>query len=139
MAMIGKCNRNVQVREGTECLGPSTALRLADSLGVPDGAECTNLLHKHEVVLDRRIGKIDKAKQKLSGTAVSPFRYHGIPFFIQIIAEYGAAFESYFSWFDSIDNKTAFLMDSSIPTVLAHACRYVTNVGLGPPCDLQLD
>ena len=35
-----------------------------------------------------------------------------------------------FSWFDSIDNKTAFLMDSSVPTALAHACKYVTDVGL---------
>ena len=36
----------------------------------------------------------------------------------------------YFNWFDSIDNKTAFLMDSSVPAALAHACKYVTEVGL---------
>jgi tetrahydromethanopterin S-methyltransferase subunit H len=82
-------------------------------------------------VLDDKTGKIDKAKaealwnrcQELSDTV-------GIPHFIQILAEYPEAFESYFTWFDSIDNKTAFLMDSSVPKALAHACKYVTEVGL---------
>ena len=54
----------------------------------------------------------------------------GIPHFIQILAEYPEAFENYISWFDSIDNKTAFLMDSSVPKALAHACKYVTDTGL---------
>ncbi|MDD1697349.1 MAG: tetrahydromethanopterin S-methyltransferase subunit H, partial [Methanoregula sp.] len=74
---------------------------------------------------------IDKAKaealwnrcQVLSDTT-------GIPHFIQILAEFPEAFESYISWFDTIDNKTAFLMDSSVPKALAHACKYVTDVGL---------
>jgi len=87
--------------------------------------------NKHEVVLDDKTGKIDKAKaealwnrcQVLSDTV-------GIPHFIQILAEYPEAFEKYISWFDSIDNKTAFLMDSSVPKALAHACKYVTDVGL---------
>jgi tetrahydromethanopterin S-methyltransferase subunit H len=87
--------------------------------------------NKHEIVLDDKTGKIDKAKaealwnrcQELSDTV-------GIPHFIQILAEYPEAFESYFTWFDSIDNKTAFLMDSSVPKALAHACKYVTEVGL---------
>jgi len=87
--------------------------------------------NKHEVVLDDHTGKIDKAKaealwnrcQVLSDTT-------GIPHFIQILAEFPEAFESYISWFDSIDNKTAFLMDSSVPKALAHACKYVTDVGL---------
>jgi tetrahydromethanopterin S-methyltransferase subunit H len=87
--------------------------------------------NKHEIVLDDKTGKIDKPKaealwnrcQELSDTV-------GIPHFIQILAEYPAAFESYFTWFDSIDNKTAFLMDSSVPKALAHACKYVTEVGL---------
>jgi tetrahydromethanopterin S-methyltransferase subunit H len=87
--------------------------------------------NKHEIVLDDHKGTIDKAKaealwnrcQVLSDTT-------GIPHFIQILAEYSEAFESYISWFDSIDNKTAFLMDSSVPKALAHACKYVTDVGL---------
>jgi tetrahydromethanopterin S-methyltransferase subunit H len=87
--------------------------------------------NKHEVVLDDHKGTIDKAKaealwnrcQVLSDTT-------GIPHFIQILAEFPEAFESYISWFDSIDNKTAFLMDSSVPKALAHACKYVTDVGL---------
>ncbi len=87
--------------------------------------------NKHEVVLDDKTGKIDKAAaealwnrcQELSDAT-------GIPHFIQILAEYPEAFESYISWFDSIDNKTAFLMDSSVPKALAHACKYVTDVGL---------
>lgn len=87
--------------------------------------------NKHEAVLDDKTGKIDKKMaeelwnrcQVLSDTV-------GIPHFIQILAEYPEAFESYISWFDSIDNKTAFLMDSSVPKALAHACKYVTDVGL---------
>jgi tetrahydromethanopterin S-methyltransferase subunit H len=87
--------------------------------------------NKHEIVLDDKTGKIDKPKaealwnrcQVLSDTT-------GIPHFIQILAEYPEAFENYFTWFDSIDNKTAFLMDSSVPKALAHACKYVTDVGL---------
>jgi tetrahydromethanopterin S-methyltransferase subunit H len=87
--------------------------------------------NKHEIVLDDHKGTIDKAKaealwnrcQVLSDTT-------GIPHFIQILAEFPEAFESYISWFDSIDNKTAFLMDSSVPKALAHACKYVTDVGL---------
>jgi tetrahydromethanopterin S-methyltransferase subunit H len=87
--------------------------------------------NKHEIVLDDHKGTIDKAKaealwnrcQVLSDTT-------GIPHFIQILAEFPEAFESYISWFDTIDNKTAFLMDSSVPKALAHACKYVTDVGL---------
>ncbi len=87
--------------------------------------------NKHEIVLDDKTGKIDKAKaealwnrcQTLSDTV-------GIPHFIQILAEYPQAFESYVSWFDGVDKKTAFLMDSSVPAALAHACKYVTEVGL---------
>ncbi|MGA2122789.1 MAG: tetrahydromethanopterin S-methyltransferase subunit H, partial [Methanoregula sp.] len=87
--------------------------------------------NKHEIVLDDKTGKIDKPKaealwnrcQELSDAT-------GIPHFIQILAEFPEAFESYISWFDKIDNKTAFLMDSSVPKALAHACKYVTDVGL---------
>jgi tetrahydromethanopterin S-methyltransferase subunit H len=46
------------------------------------------------------------------------------------MAEYPEAFDSYISWFDSVDHKTAFLMDSSVPKALAHACKYTTEVGL---------
>ena len=87
--------------------------------------------NKHEVVLDDHTGKIDKPKaEALWNRCQELSDITGIPHFIQIIAEFGVAFESYFSWFDSIDNKTAFLMDSSAPTALAHACKYVTEVGL---------
>jgi tetrahydromethanopterin S-methyltransferase subunit H len=87
--------------------------------------------NKHETVLDDHTGKIDKPRaEALWNRCMELSDITGIPHFIQIIAEYGEAFESYFSWFDSIDNKTAFLMDSSAPTALAHACKYVTEVGL---------
>ena len=87
--------------------------------------------NKHEVVLDDHTGKIDEKKaealwnrcQELSDAT-------GNKFFIQIIGEYGEAFESYINWFDKIDNKTAFLMDSSAPDALIHATKYVTEVGL---------
>ncbi len=87
--------------------------------------------NKHECVLDDHTGKIDKARaEALWNRCMELSDITGVPHFIQIIAEYGEAFESYFSWFDSIDNKTAFLMDSSAPAALAHACKYVTEVGL---------
>jgi tetrahydromethanopterin S-methyltransferase subunit H len=87
--------------------------------------------NKHEIVLDDKTGKIDKPKaealwarcQELSDTV-------NIPHFIQILAESGPAMEKYIEWFDSVDKKTAFLMDSSVPAVLANACKYVTEVGL---------
>ena len=87
--------------------------------------------NKHEVVIDDHKGTIDKVKaEALWNRCMELSDMTGIPHFIQIISEYGEAFESYFSWFDSIDNKTAFLMDSSNPAALAHACKYVTDVGL---------
>jgi tetrahydromethanopterin S-methyltransferase subunit H len=87
--------------------------------------------NKHEVVLDDHTGKIDKAKAEALWNRCQVLSdATGIPHFIQILAEFPEAFESYISWFDSIDNKTAFLMDSSVPKALAHACKYVTDVGL---------
>jgi tetrahydromethanopterin S-methyltransferase subunit H len=87
--------------------------------------------NKHEIVLDDKTGKIDKAAaEALWNRCQELSDLVGIPHFIQILAEYPAAFESYFQWFDSIDNKTAFLMDSSVPAALAHACKYVTEIGL---------
>src|SRR5512136_2718503 len=87
--------------------------------------------NKHEIVLDDKTGKIDKPKAEALWNRCQELPdATGIPHFIQILAEYPEAFESYISWFDSIDNKTAFLMDSSVPKALAHACKYVTDVGL---------
>ena len=87
--------------------------------------------NKHEVVLDDHKGTINKeTAEALWNRCQELSDMTGIKHFIQIIAEYGEAFESYFNWFDSIDNKTAFLMDSSAPAALIHACKYVTEVGL---------
>ena len=87
--------------------------------------------NKHEAVLDDKTGKIDKPKAEALWNRCQVLSdATGIPHFIQILAEYPEAFENYFTWFDSIDNKTAFLMDSSVPKALAHACKYVTDVGL---------
>jgi len=87
--------------------------------------------NKHEIVLDDKTGKIDTAKAEALWNRCQVLSDEvGIPHFIQILAEYPEAFEKYFTWFDSIDNKTAFLMDSSVPKALAHACKYVTEVGL---------
>jgi tetrahydromethanopterin S-methyltransferase subunit H len=87
--------------------------------------------NKHEVVLDDHTGKIDKAKAEALWNRCQELTDEtGNHFFIQIIAEFGEAFESYFQWFDSIDNKTPFLMDSSAPEALVHATKYVTEVGL---------
>ncbi|QSZ67106.1 tetrahydromethanopterin S-methyltransferase subunit H [Methanofollis aquaemaris] len=87
--------------------------------------------NKHETVLDDHTGKIDKAKaEALWNRCQELYDQTGNPYFIQIIAEYGEAFESYFDWFCSIDDKTPFLMDSSAPEALVHACEYVTEVGI---------
>lgn len=87
--------------------------------------------NKHEIVLNDKTGEIDKAKaEALWNRCQELSDVTGNKYFIQILAEHGEAFESYFSWFDSIDNKTAFLMDSSAPDALVHATKYVTEVGL---------
>ncbi|KQC05355.1 MAG: tetrahydromethanopterin S-methyltransferase subunit H [Methanoculleus sp. SDB] len=87
--------------------------------------------NKHECVLDDEKGIIDKDRAETLWNRCQELSDEtGIKHFIQIISESAEAFESYFSWFDSIDNKTAFLMDSSFPPALAHACKYVTEVGL---------
>jgi tetrahydromethanopterin S-methyltransferase subunit H len=87
--------------------------------------------NKHEIVLDDKTGKIDKAKAEALWNRCQVLSdATGIPHFIQIMAEYPEAFEGYVTWFDSVDNKTAFLLDSSVPKALAHACKFVTDVGL---------
>ncbi len=88
--------------------------------------------NKHEVVLDDHTGKIDKpTAEALWNRCQELSDITGIPHFIQIIGgEFGEAFESYIDWFCSIDDKTAFLMDSSVPAALAHACQYVTETGI---------
>lgn len=87
--------------------------------------------NKHEIVLDDHTGKIDKPKaEALWARCKELGDLTGIPQFIQILAEYPQAMEKYIEWFASIDDKTAFLMDSSVPAVLAGACKYVTEVGL---------
>ncbi len=87
--------------------------------------------NKHETVIDDEKGIINKDLAEVLWNRCQELTdITGIKHFIQIIAETGEAFENYFNWFDSIDNKTAFLMDSSTPDALAHACEYVTEVGL---------
>ena len=87
--------------------------------------------NKHEIVKNDHTGEIDKeTAEGLWNRCLELTDITGIPFFIQIIGEFGEAFESYIDWFTSIDNKTAFLMDSSAPAALAHATKYVTEVGV---------
>lgn len=87
--------------------------------------------NKHEIVLDDKTGKIDKPKtEALWNRCLELSDAVGIPHFLQIMAEYGPAFESYISWFDSVDKKTAFLLDSSAPEARMQAAKYVTEVGL---------
>ena len=87
--------------------------------------------NKHETVLDEHTGKIDKAKaEALWNRCLELYDTTGHWYFCQIIAEYGEAFESYFNWFTEIDDQFPFLMDSSAPEALAHACKYVTEVGI---------
>jgi tetrahydromethanopterin S-methyltransferase subunit H len=91
--------------------------------------------NKQEIVLDEKTGKIDKPKaEALWNRCQELSDLTGIPHMLQIMAEYGPAFESYISWFDSIDNKTAFLLDSSAPEARMHTCKWVTEVGLASRC-----
>lgn len=87
--------------------------------------------NKQEIVLDDHIGKIDTEKaEALWNRTQELYDLTGNPFFCQIISEHAEAFESYIRWFDSIDSKTPFLMDSSDPAALAHATQFVDEVGL---------
>ena len=87
--------------------------------------------NKHETVIDDEKGIIDKDLAEILWNRCQELSDQtGIKHFIQIISESGEAFENYFTWFDSIDSKTTFLMDSSEPAALVHACEYVTEVGL---------
>jgi tetrahydromethanopterin S-methyltransferase subunit H len=87
--------------------------------------------NKHEIVLDDEKGIIDKEKaEALWNRCQDLSDLTGIPHFIQIISESGEAFESYINWFCDVDDKTAFLMDSSVPDALAHACGFVTEAGV---------
>lgn len=87
--------------------------------------------NKHEIVLDDHKGTIDKPKAEALWNRCQELTDEtGIHFFIQIIGEFGEALESYFDWFASIDDKTAFLMDSSAPAARMQAAKYVTEVGL---------
>ncbi len=97
----------------------------------PTVLACSIFYNKHEIVLDDKTGKIDKpVAEALWNRCQDLSDQTGVPHIIQIMAEFPEAFDSYISWFDSIDNKTAFLMDSSVPKALAHACKYTTDVGL---------
>ena len=87
--------------------------------------------NKHETVIDDVKGIIDKDRaEALWNRCLELSDITGVPHFCQIISETGEAFENYFQWFDSVDSKTCFLMDSSAPPALVHACEYVTEVGL---------
>ena len=87
--------------------------------------------NKHEIVKNDHTGEIDKdTAEGLWNRCLELGDLTGIPFFIQIIGEFGEAFESYIDWFTTFDNKTAFQMDSSAPAALAHATKYVTEVGV---------
>jgi tetrahydromethanopterin S-methyltransferase subunit H len=91
--------------------------------------------NKQEIVLDEKTGKIDKPKaEALWNRCQELSDLTGIPHMLQIMAEYGPAFESYISWFDSIDKKTAFLLDSSAPEARMHTAKWVTEVGLANRC-----
>ena len=87
--------------------------------------------NKHETVLDEHTGKIDKPRaEALWNRCLELYEETGNWYFCQIIAEFGEAFDSYLSWFTEIDDEFPFLMDSSAPDALAHACEYVTEVGI---------
>jgi len=87
--------------------------------------------NKHEVVKNDETGEIDKATaEALWNRTQELYDITGIPTFCQMISESSEAFESYIDWFCSVDDSTAFLMDSSVPESLAHACEYVTEIGV---------
>ncbi|MBN1167461.1 MAG: tetrahydromethanopterin S-methyltransferase subunit H [Methanospirillaceae archaeon] len=87
--------------------------------------------NKHETVLNEHTGEIDKPRaEALWNRCLELYDETGHWYFCQIIAEYPEAFENYFNWFTEIDDQFPFLMDSSAPETLAHACKYVTEIGI---------
>jgi len=87
--------------------------------------------NKHECVLDDHTGKIDKPKaEALWNRCLELYDITGHWYFCQIIGEYAEAFDSYIDWFCGMDDQFPFLMDSSEPSALAHACQYVTEIGV---------
>jgi tetrahydromethanopterin S-methyltransferase subunit H len=87
--------------------------------------------NKHEIVTDHRAGIFDEdAAEALWLRCLELSDETAIPHIIQIIAESPAAFERYITWFETVDPRTAFLMDSSVPEARMHAASFVTEVGL---------
>ncbi|MEA3295128.1 MAG: tetrahydromethanopterin S-methyltransferase subunit H [Euryarchaeota archaeon] len=86
---------------------------------------------KHKIVSDEDKGIFDKnAADTLWHTQQEMGDQTGVPYINQIVGETPEAIVKFIDWFIEIDDKTAFLIDSSAGDVRAAAAKYCTEIGV---------
>jgi tetrahydromethanopterin S-methyltransferase subunit H len=86
---------------------------------------------KHKIVSDEDKGIFDKnAADTLWHTQQEMGDMTGLPYINQIVGETPEAIKKFIDWFVEIDDKTAFLIDSSAGDVRAVAAEYCTEIGV---------
>jgi tetrahydromethanopterin S-methyltransferase subunit H len=86
---------------------------------------------KHKIVSDEDKGIFDKnAADTLWHMQQEMGDMTGLPYINQIVGETPEAIKKFIDWFIEIDDKTAFLIDSSAGNVRATAAEYCTEIGV---------
>ncbi len=86
---------------------------------------------KHKIVSDEDKGIFDRdAADGLWTTQQEMGDVTGVPYINQIVGETPEAIKKFIDWFVEVDNKTAFLIDSSAGDVRAAAAEYCTEIGV---------
>jgi len=86
---------------------------------------------KHKIVSDEDKGIFDKDKaEELWKTQQEMGDITGVPYINQIVGETPEAIKKFIDWFVEVDDKTAFLIDSSAGDVRAAAAAYCTEIGV---------
>ncbi|MCL7413278.1 MAG: tetrahydromethanopterin S-methyltransferase subunit H [ANME-2 cluster archaeon] len=86
---------------------------------------------KHKIVSDEDKGIFDKDKaEELWKTQEEMGDQTGVPYINQIVGETPEAIKKFIDWFIEVDDKTAFLIDSSAGDVRAAAAAYCTEIGV---------
>lgn len=91
----------------------------------------TMFYNRHKIVTDEDKGEFDKVKaEELWNTQLEMADQTGNGQMNQIVGETPEAIKKYIDWFVGIDNKSAFLIDSSAGDVRAVAAQYCTEIGV---------
>ncbi|MCD4766051.1 MAG: tetrahydromethanopterin S-methyltransferase subunit H [Methanosarcinales archaeon] len=86
---------------------------------------------KHKIVTDEDKGIFNKDQaDDLWHTQQEMGDVTGVPYINQIVGETPEAIINFIDWFVDIDDKTAFLIDSSAGDVRAAAAKYCTEIGV---------